>query len=211
LLFLCREDAGLAQTLRQPVRIDRILDQLAGQLQTAAQARELTLTVEALPACVVSSDPDRLCRLFFNLLDNALKYTPPNGTVRICGTLRRDRIDIIISDSGVGIPAEHLSRVCERFYRVDPSRSQAVDGTGLGLAICRSIVEALDGTLHIDSTPGAGTRVTVSLPIETVGGQFIAPPVALAELPHASGKAPDTNISGSGETAGDAVRVMLTH
>lgn len=210
LLFLCREDAGLERTVRQPVRIDRILEQLTGQLQTAAQARELTLALEENPVCVVSSDPDRLCRLFFNLLDNALKYTLPNGIVRIRGALRRDRIEVVVSDSGVGIPAGHLPRVCERFYRVDPSRSQAIDGTGLGLAICRAIVETHGGNLQIESAPGAGTRVTVSLPIGTMCENVMATPASTGGLSHAPDRTQAANISGSVPTAGDAVRVILS-
>jgi heavy metal sensor kinase len=210
LLFLCREDAGLERAVRQPVRIDQILEQLVGQLQTAAQARELTLALDDIPACVVSSDPDRLRRLFFNLLDNALKYTLPNGTVRISGAPRRDRIEVVVSDSGVGIPAEHLPRVCERFYRVDPSRSRAIDGAGLGLAICRAIVEAHGGKLQIESAPGAGTRVTVSLPIGTMCENVVATSASTGDLLRNSGRTQTTNISGGGQAAGDAVRVILS-
>ncbi|HTI52188.1 MAG TPA: ATP-binding protein, partial [Planctomycetaceae bacterium] len=204
------EDAGLQQTLRQSVRIDRVLEQLSGQLQTAAQAREVTLALESIPACGVSSDPDRLRRLFFNLLDNALKYTPPSGTVRIRGVLRQDRIEVIVSDSGVGIPAAHLPHVCERFYRVDPARSQATDGTGLGLAICRAIVEAHGGTLHIESAAGQGTVVTVSLPIDTMCDAAIIAPPAIGERSRGADLPQNTSISGSREAPEDAVRVMLS-
>jgi heavy metal sensor kinase len=163
LLFLCREDAGLAPPVGAPVRVDALLEELTDNLAPVAQAQGLSLEVGALPGCAVVMDEDRLRRLFYNLLDNALKYTPAGGAVRVRGGCENGSVDIVVEDTGVGIAAEHLPGVFGRFYRVDSARSRS-DGHGLGLAICRSIVEGQQGTIHIDSVPGRGTAVHVLLP-----------------------------------------------
>ena len=114
-------------------------------MQAAAREKGVELKVDLSGASSVRGDADRLRQLFFNLLDNAIKYTPSGGTVTVRGATPNGQTCVIIADTGIGIPAEHLPRVFERFYRVDPSRSPESDGTGLGLAICRSIAEAHGG------------------------------------------------------------------
>lgn len=165
LLFLCREDAGLQPVSEKPIRADRVLEQLTGQLQAAAQAREVALRWECVPACQIACDADRFKRLFFNLLDNALKYTPAGGSVTVAGVSLSNEVEIVIRDTGIGIPAELIPRICQRFYRVDPARNDAIEGTGLGLAICQAIVDSQQGRLEIDSVVGRGTTVTVRLPL----------------------------------------------
>jgi signal transduction histidine kinase len=113
----------------------------------------------------VGGDVDRLRQLIFNLLDNAIKYTPPGGKVAVRGGPTNGQTHVMVTDTGIGIPAEHLSHVFDRFYRVDPARSPETEGCGLGLAICRSIAEAHGGRVEIDSTLGSGTSVTLTLPI----------------------------------------------
>ncbi len=115
------------------------------------------------------ADRDQLARLFTNLVGNALQYTPTGGTVMVkLQPLRRSgnaSLQVMISDTGVGIPAEALPRLFDRFYRIDQARTQASTvGSGLGLAIAQAIVENHQGTIQIDSTPGQGTAVTVTLP-----------------------------------------------
>ncbi len=117
-------------------------------------------------ACQVGGDVDRLRQLFFNLLDNAIKYTPPGGKVTVQGGPSNGQTRVIVADTGIGIPADHLPHVFDRFYRVDPSRSPETEGSGLGLAICRSIAEAHGGRVEIDSTFGVGTRVMLTLPAQ---------------------------------------------
>lgn len=200
LLFLCREDAGLRPMGDEPIRADQVLEQLTAQLQAAAQARDVELRWEGLPACQIACDTDRFKRLFFNLLDNALKYTSPGGTVSAVGVLRANEVEFVIRDTGIGIPAEHIPRICQRFYRVDPARNDEIEGTGLGLAICRSIVDSLQGSLQIDSIVGRGTTVTVRLPL---AGQ--------ARSATGSERAPaNTNVSESTGAPGDGVWVK-TH
>jgi heavy metal sensor kinase len=164
LLLLCREDSGLQPVVNVRVRLDLLISDLCEQLQVVADARGVSLQFRGLSPAIITGDADRLRRLFFNLLDNALKYTPPPGEVAVWGRMTGERIEIVIEDSGIGIAAEHLPHLFDRFYRVDPARSRTTEGTGLGLAICRSIAEAYRGEISIDSEPGRGTRVTVFLP-----------------------------------------------
>jgi signal transduction histidine kinase len=119
----------------------------------------------------VQGDEDQLRRLTLNLLHNAIKYTPEGGHVRISlracngenSTPATDAV-IEVSDTGIGIDADHLPRIFDRFFRVDKSRSRAQGGSGLGLAICRWIVEAHAGRINVESRSGVGSTFTVRLP-----------------------------------------------
>src|SRR5205807_5506946 len=108
-------------------------------------------------------DGGRLRQVFYNLLDNAIKYTPPGGTIEVGVGAEPGAAVVAVRDSGIGIPPEHLPHVFERFYRVDKARSRAEGGTGLGLSIARSIVAAHGGSIALDSKPGEGTVCTVCL------------------------------------------------
>ncbi len=112
------------------------------------------------------ADPQRLAQVLANLLDNALRHTPPNGHVDVAATADREQLTITVGDSGDGIAAEHLPRVFERFYRVDAARDRDHGGAGIGLAIAKALVEAHGGSITAQSAgPGAGTTVTIKLPI----------------------------------------------
>ena len=120
LLYLCREDAGLPASQRLPVRLDELVRDVANHLQVLAREKGLTLEVAGLPAIVVHGDADRLRQLFWNVLDNAVTYTSSGGAISVWGDQAGNRAHIVVADSGIGIPAPHLSRVFDRFYRVDP-------------------------------------------------------------------------------------------
>ena len=163
LLFLCREDAGLPTGPRRAVRLDEVTREVAGHMQVLAREKAVSLKVDCCATCVVEGDEDRLRQLLFNLLDNAIKYASPGGAVGVHGEVSDGRAKVVVADTGVGIPPKHLPHVFERFYRVDPARSEE-GGTGLGLSICRSIAEAHRGRLEIESSAGRGTTVTLLLP-----------------------------------------------
>ena len=99
-----------------------------------------------------------------NLVDNAVKYTPSGGWVNVSWTAKDGQVTLRVEDNGVGIQEEHLQNIFDRFYRVDEARSRADGGVGLGLAISRWIVDAHDGRIWVDSTPGEGSTFTVVLP-----------------------------------------------
>jgi signal transduction histidine kinase len=165
LLFLCREDAGLLPEVRQPVYLEMIVRQAAEPMGELAAANGLTLTVGSLSACRVAGDPDGLRRLLFNLLDNAIKYTPQGGRVEVQCECQNGSAELIVADTGIGIPSEHIPHIFERFYRVDPARSREAGGTGLGLSICQVIAKSHGGTIRLESDEGRGTRVVVTLPL----------------------------------------------
>jgi two-component system, OmpR family, heavy metal sensor histidine kinase CusS len=168
LLFLARADTGMSVGDIQPVRLGDVVREVGEHMQVAAREKEVKLVVALQDSCEMIGDADRLRQLFFNLLDNAIKYTPPGGTVIVEGKPSNGVAHVTVADTGIGIPADHLPHVFDRFYRVDPSRSSETEGSGLGLAICRSIAEAHSGRIEIDSTLSCGTRVTVALPMHRV-------------------------------------------
>ena len=161
LLALARADAG------QPLAHERLaLDAMLLDVyqQQRPLAGEVRLRIGDLEQVEVRGDPDRLKQLALNLVDNALRYTAPGGTVTLDVVRRRDEALFRVRDTGVGIPAEHLSKIFDRFYRVDRSRARQGGGTGLGLAISRWIAEAHGGRIDVESAPGVGSTFTVVLP-----------------------------------------------
>ena len=163
LLELSREDAGVEATPFATVRLDDVLRDVLDQVRPAAELKSLRIETESLPETEVAGDAQRLRRVFVNVLDNAVKHTPAEG--RVCLNLSRSNgcVAVSISDTGCGIPAEHVPHIFDRFYRADPARTSS-DGFGLGLAICQAIVHTHHGRLELRSTPGHGTTVTVTLP-----------------------------------------------
>ena len=129
-----------------------------------AKKMELRCTVdERLPQ--LAADPDRIGEVLSNLLDNALRHTPPGGRVEVLAERHGDDVELVVVDSGEGIPPEHLGRVFERFYRVDSGRTRAMGGSGIGLAIARALVEAHGGRIRAESEgAGQGARFIVTLP-----------------------------------------------
>src|SRR5262249_21095191 len=118
---------------------------VAEALRPVAEAKQLSLVTELTPGVVVPGDPVRLRQVAMNLIDNRIKYTPEGGSVRVAVGTRDGRAVVTVADTGGGIPAEHLPRVFDQFYRVDKARSREMGGTGLGLSIARSIVAAHGG------------------------------------------------------------------
>jgi hypothetical protein len=119
-------------------------------MQAVASQSGLALVVNGLVACSVRGDHDQLRRLLFNLLDNAMKFTPPGGSIAVRAGCTGGVVRVTVADTGVGISAEHLTHVFDRFYRVDPARGAETAGAGLGLSICRAIVEAHGGSITIE-------------------------------------------------------------
>ena len=111
------------------------------------------------------ADHDRLAQILINLVDNAVKYTPAGGRVAVrARALDGERVELSVSDTGVGIPHVDLPRITERFYRVDKARSRELGGTGLGLSIVKHLVQSLHGSISASSMVGEGTTFTVRLP-----------------------------------------------
>jgi signal transduction histidine kinase len=176
LLTLSRLDAG-PQVALCPTNLNTLLDEVVEHSQTLPHEQELTVEVE--PGLWVAGDADRLRQIVLNLLDNARKYTPRGGQIVLRAASRcaapcfaaegsearpQSWVVIEVQDTGVGIPADALPHLFDRFYRVDSARARASGGSGLGLAIVKAIVQAHHGEVDIRSAPGSGTCVTLRLP-----------------------------------------------
>jgi heavy metal sensor kinase len=169
LLFLCRQDAGLYPKASEKVAVDDLLRDVVANMHLVAEEKGVALSLDKNSPCQIPGDAGQLRRVFYNLLDNAIKYTPASGKVTVSSTMTAGCLAITIADSGVGIPPEHLRRVFDRFYRVDPARTGDRNGAGLGLSICQSIIHALGGKITLESHVGRGTTVAVTLPLPQAG------------------------------------------
>jgi len=161
LLLLAQADAGVKLEF-QPVELDTLLLDVYRQAQRLSQGVRVKLGEE--DQALVMGDPDRLRQLLLNLVDNALKYTPPGGEVTLSLQREPGWVCISVADTGIGIPPEDLPHIFERFYRSDKARTRGKGGTGLGLAIAKWIAEAHNGRITVESAPGKGSTFTVWLP-----------------------------------------------
>ncbi len=165
LLTLARADSGTQTLEREPVALDQLATEVVDQLVPLAESRCLRLGTGRVDPVVVLGDQTRLMQLLFNLIENALSYTPEGGRITV-DVARRDAEAILsVADTGIGIAAQHLPHIFERFYRADGARSRAEAATGLGLAIGEWIARAHGGRIQVDSTPGLGSTFTVFLPL----------------------------------------------
>lgn len=135
-------------------------------LPLAHRKRIVVQSVSGVPALHVIADEEKLTQVMLNLLDNAVKYTQDGGVVEVTVDARDDQVVICVKDTGMGIPPADLSRIFERFYRVDRARSRELGGTGLGLSIVKHIVEAHGGSVAVESRLGQGSAFTVTIPRE---------------------------------------------
>jgi signal transduction histidine kinase len=159
---LARADAGVPSR-REKVELDRAVLQVLGEARHLAHGQRLEIGV--VEPVVIRGDPDRLKQLFFNVIENAIKYAPADGRVLVSITRDTDAAIVKVSDTGIGISETDLPHVFERFYRADPARSRDPGGSGLGLSIVRWVAGQHGGSVDITSEPGRGTTVTVRLPV----------------------------------------------
>jgi two-component system phosphate regulon sensor histidine kinase PhoR len=162
-LLLEQAESGRLVGRQEQVDLARVARDLVKNLKPIAEKKGLGLVVETETELLVTGDPGQLKRLLANLLDNAIKYTDPGGTVSVEGLRSASRIDLIVRDTGMGIPAGHLHRVFERFYQVDPERSRREGGCGLGLSIARALAERNGGSVTVESTAGKGSCFTFKM------------------------------------------------
>jgi signal transduction histidine kinase len=168
LLDLSRIESGHWQPQRSVVEIEAAArDAWAPFTERAATAHIRFDTTVPRDAHALSADPDALRQVFTNLFDNALRHTPAGGTIRVSAEVTSDGVAVAVDDSGNGIPAEHLPRIFERFYRVDQGRARHQGGTGLGLAIVKHLVEAHSGRVEAESVLARGTTIRLHFPAVT--------------------------------------------
>jgi len=169
LSFLAETDAGMLQTHPRPVGLLDLVERARVRWQSQADAAGIVLTVEWAGAGKdgpqVMADPMRIEQVLGNLLSNALRYTPPGGSVTVRVLASEEEAHVVVQDTGEGIPAADLPHIFERFYRADRSRSRSTGGRGLGLSIVRQVVEAHGGRVWVESQVGVGSTFGFSLPL----------------------------------------------
>jgi signal transduction histidine kinase len=168
LLDLSKLQSGEVPLHREEVPVAPLVSQVVSEIEVARPSADVTIerTIDAdLPA--LEADAARVHQVLFNLVDNAVRFTPPGGEVTIAAHRVNGHVEIVVADTGTGIPEEALPRLFERFYRVDTARSREDGGTGIGLAIARSIVEAHGGHIRAESQVGRGSVFTFDLPAVT--------------------------------------------
>jgi signal transduction histidine kinase len=166
LLDLSRLESGDVPLEPESVRLGPLVDQVLHEVGVSSGASGVHLESRVgddLPA--VWADRERVHQVLLNLLDNAVRFTPPGGDVTVSADRENGHMAVSVTDTGPGIPPEHLPRLFERFYRVDPARSRGDGGTGIGLAIARSVVEAHGGRIWAESEEGRGSTFTFELPV----------------------------------------------
>jgi two-component system phosphate regulon sensor histidine kinase PhoR len=165
LLTLSELESGRPGAQPGPISLNDVLSGAIRAIEPAAHLMNVELRADSIPDLYLSGYGIRLEQALMNLLDNAVKFNKPKGEVHVQVYGRSgNRIEIRVSDNGIGIPAEDLSRIFERFYRVDKARSRQVGGTGLGLSIVKHAVEQMGGTVAVESEIGKGSTFVVILP-----------------------------------------------
>lgn len=170
LLSLAQLESSQAALELSDVRVDELFNNLIRDWKEKLAAKNLKVIVDLTPeAFTLHADGTRLEEVLYNLLDNAVKFSPENGQIRLRATHRGSDMVLSVADSGLGIGKEHLPRIFERFYRADKGRSRELGGTGLGLAIVKHIAQLHGGRVDAESELGHGTTIHVVLPLRSAG------------------------------------------
>ncbi len=174
LLTLARIDDGRLVMRPAPLPLAAFLREICEEAEHLAKGQTMVCDIAAVSDLTITSDADRLKQVLLNIISNAVKFTPPGGTITLSAqVLAPKEVALSVRDTGAGIPAEALPHVFDRFYRADAARArqgQGREGSGLGLAIVQALVTALGGSVTIQSAAGAGTTVSVRLPLTTAAG-----------------------------------------
>ena len=168
LLTLARLDAGESPEVpREPVPLTPILAETVSRLAPGGRAREISVAIDAPDDVLVSVAPAAASLVVSNVLDNALKFSPTGGRVRVGVSVENGAAVVAVSDNGPGVPEEEAPRLFERFYRGSNARASDTPGVGLGLAICRLVMESQGGSIAVASATGGGTTILVRFPLAT--------------------------------------------
>jgi signal transduction histidine kinase len=165
LLTLARSDSNQLELELKPVRFDRIVQESVNKMQMLAEVKDVILHAEIDASVPMNADEERLHQLLVTVLDNAIKYTPEGGVIRVVCRKLAHSVHLEVEDTGIGIAPESLPHVFDRFYRGDKSRTRQEGGTGLGLAIAKWIVESHGGKIRVESKLSMGTQVLITFPI----------------------------------------------
>jgi signal transduction histidine kinase len=168
LLEISKIDAGMAMERKEPLQVEEVVRKVVELMEGETRAKGISLSTTYHPALPpVLGDKDHLEGVFTNLVSNAIKYTPSGGTVTIETCVEGGYVKTVVKDTGIGISAEDLPRIFDKFSRVKSEKTRGIVGTGLGLSIAKNIVEAHLGSISVESEAGKGTAFTVLLPRKT--------------------------------------------
>jgi len=163
LMTISKIEMGVITITKEPVAVNEVVNSVLAVLEEQAKEKNLAMTVSIPPHLrTINADRDRLVQIMTNLVENAIKFTDKGG-ITISMSEAGGKKELFVEDTGIGVPEKHLSRMGERFYRVDPARSRKMGGTGLGLAIVKHLVRAHGWDMKIESTVGKGTKVRIIL------------------------------------------------
>lgn len=162
--LLVLSDAESNAPIKEKFNVSSLIQKVVQRLESKSKEAAIRINVQAPSDIYVIANYDQIDQVLVNLIDNAIKYTAKNGSVTIKAEAGELETTISVSDSGIGIMAEDLSRIFERFYRVDKARSRASGGTGLGLSIVKNIIEAHGGDVRVASEYNHGTTFTITIP-----------------------------------------------
>jgi two-component system sensor histidine kinase CiaH len=169
LLTLARSDTAMLNLMKKQFELHSVAEQVLRTINPLAQAKNINLQLNFPEQITVYADRDRVTQLLLILVDNAVKYTPNDGQVKLTimrlGGQNGSRVEIVVQDNGIGIAAEEQDLIFQRFYRIDKARSRAIGGSGLGLPIAKWIVEQHGGLIKVNSNLGAGARFVAVLPL----------------------------------------------
>jgi signal transduction histidine kinase len=165
LLDVAKIESGYAFQQQVPVRLREILEQTVSLMKPRAETQNVSLQLDLPPELpLIQADPRSMEELFTNLVSNAVHYSPDGGKVLVSAVSHGDYLTVLVSDTGIGIDAEEIPKIFDKFYRVKHPKTRQVVGTGLGLAIVKGIVESHRGSIEVESQPGVGTTFRVLLP-----------------------------------------------
>jgi signal transduction histidine kinase len=183
LLDISRIETGRLAIEMESVDLEAVLPPLITMLSAPAPRHDLVAEIDP-SARWVRADAGKLNQILLNLLGNAIKYSPDGGEVVVRSAPAPDgRVEVSVTDQGIGIPAEHIERIFERFHRVDSSETRSIPGTGLGLYIVRHLVELHGGAISAESTPGRGSKFRFILSAAPSLGAAAQAPAGAAVAP----------------------------
>jgi len=162
LLDITRLEAGALKVKKEPYDVQDLLGSCLTALEPRLKSKQLKISIPpSLP--LIPMDSVLMAQVLINLLDNALKYSPPDGSIEISAKIRENQLEIQVADQGPGIPEDYLKQVFNKFFRL--SRKEEVTGTGLGLAISKGIIEAHGGKIRAENSTGGGLKIIFTLPL----------------------------------------------
>ena len=168
ILVLSNIEKQKQELIKEEIDLNELIEKVYCLVKKSAEDKNIKINIVGGKVLLLIGNKDKYNQMIINLIDNAIKYTEPNGEVNIGTRQDKDNIIFWVEDTGVGISKEHLDRIFERFYRVDKARSRAEGGTGLGLAIVKHIVLGINGKIEVKSEPKKGTKFIVKIPLSII-------------------------------------------